>query len=231
MEGFDFKIIVKRTDRKKTASIKIDEGFVNITVPKSVSSSRIRELISKREGWIKAKLNQQISIKSKKKIKYIDGEVVPYLGRDYRLKFINGDLLSVKMKSGSFVITIPKGQKPEQKVIKNLLVDWYKKYAKIHLEEKTKKFSETMNVNPKSIVIKNYKSRWGSCSSKGELSFNWRIILTPHWIVDYIVVHELCHLLEFNHSPKYWNHVKCYSPNWKDCRNWLKEKSFLSYKI
>ena len=228
MEGFDFKIFVKRTDRKKTASIKIDEGSVKVTVPKSVSSSRIRELISKREGWIKAKLNQQISIKSKKKIKYIDGEVVPYLGRDYRLKFINGDSLSLKMKSGSFVITIPKGQKPEQKVIKNLLVDWYKKYAKIHLEEKTKKFSETMNVNPKSIVIKNYKSRWGSCSSKGELSFNWRIILTPQWIVDYIVVHELCHLLEFNHSPKYWSHVKRYIPNWKDCRNWLKENNVLS---
>ena len=165
---------------------------------------------------------------TEKKIKYIDGEVVPYLGRYYRLKCINGDSLSLKMKSGSFVITIPKGQKPEQKVIKNLLVDWYKKYAKIHLEEKTKKFSETMNVNPKSIVIKNYKSRWGSCSSKGELSFNWRIILTPQWIVDYIVVHELCHLLEFNHSPKYWSHVKRYIPNWKDCRNWLKENNVLS---
>jgi len=228
MEGFDFKVLVKRTDRRKTASIKIDEGSVKVIVPKSVSSNRIREFISKREGWIKAKLNQQISIKSKKKIKYIDGEVVPYLGRDYRLKFINGDSLSLKMKSGSFVITIPKGQKPEQKVIKNLLVDWYKKYAKIHLEEKTKKFSETMNVNPKSIVIKNYKSRWGSCSSKGELSFNWRIILTPQWIVDYIVVHELCHLLEFNHSPKYWSHVKRYIPNWKDCRNWLKENNVLS---
>ena len=228
MKDFDFKIFVKRTDRKKTASIKIDEGSVKVIVPKSVSSNRIREFISKREGWIKAKLNQQTSIKSKKTIKYVDGEEVPYLGRHYRLKFITGDLLSVKMKNGSFVITIPEVQKSKPKVIKNLLENWYKKHAKIHLEEKTKKFSETMGVNPKSIMIKNYKSRWGSCSSVGELSFNWRIILTPHRIVDYVVVHELCHLLEHNHSPKYRSHVKRYIPNWKDCRNWLKENNVLS---
>ena len=228
MEGFDFKILVKRTDRRKTASIKIDEGYVKVTVPKSVSSNRIRELIYKREGWIKAKLNQQISIKAKKTLKYVDGTVVPYLGRDYRLKFLTGDLQSVKMKNRSFVITIPEGQKSKPKVIKNLLENWYKKHAKIHLEEKTKKFSETMGVNPKSIMIKNYKSRWGSCSSVGEISFNWRIILTPHRIVDYVVVHELCHLLEHNHSPKYWSHVKRYIPNWKDCRNWLKENNMFS---
>ncbi len=228
MEGFDFKVLVKRTNRRKTVSIKIDEGSVKVTVPKSVSSHRIREFISKREGWIKGKLNQQISIKPKKTIKYVDGSVVPYLGKDYRLKFLTGDLLSVKMKNRSFVITIPEGQKSKPKVIKNLLENWYKKHAKIHLEEKTKKFSETMGVNPKSIMIKNYKSRWGSCSSDGELSFNWRIILTPHRIVDYVVVHELCHLLEHNHSPKYWSHVKRYIPNWKDCRNWLKENNVLS---
>lgn len=79
-----------------------------------------------------------------------------------------------------------------------------------------------MGVSPQSVGIKEYKSRWGSCSSSGDVSFNWRIIISPHHIVDYIVVHELCHLLEHNHGPKYWKHVERVIPNFNDCREWLK---------
>jgi predicted metal-dependent hydrolase len=77
-------------------------------------------------------------------------------------------------------------------------------------------------VNPASVTVKNYKSRWGSCSTKGDISYNWRIILAPHSIVDYVVVHELCHMLEHNHSSKYWKHVERHVPNWRECREWLK---------
>ena len=63
---------------------------------------------------------------------------------------------------------------------------------------------------------------WGSCSAKGDISFNWRIILAPHSVVDYVVVHELCHLLEHNHSPKFWKEVERYVPDWRNQRDWLK---------
>jgi predicted metal-dependent hydrolase len=72
------------------------------------------------------------------------------------------------------------------------------------------------------VGVKEYKARWGSCSSSGDVTYNWRIIMAPHHIVDYIVVHELCHLLEHNHGPKYWKHVKSVVPDYKECREWLK---------
>jgi predicted metal-dependent hydrolase len=94
---------------------------------------------------------------------------------------------------------------------------------KKRLIDKTKRFAKVIGVNPNSITVKDYKSRWGSCSVQGDISYNWRIILAPHSIVDYVVVHELCHMLEHNHSSKYWKHVERYMPNWRECKDWLKQ--------
>ena len=75
--------------------------------------------------------------------------------------------------------------------------------------------------------LKNYKSRQGSCSINGNIDYNWKIIQAPKNVIDYVVVHELCHLIEHNHSPKYWGNVERFMPNWRDGRDWLKENSYL----
>ena len=106
--------------------------------------------------------------------------------------------------------------------IRSLLEHWYRSLAEKRLGEKTVRLAGVIGVNPASVTVKNYKSRWGSCSTKGDISYNWRIILAPHSIVDYVVVHELCHMLEHNHSSKYWKHVERHVPNWRECRQWLK---------
>ena len=90
------------------------------------------------------------------------------------------------------------------------------------LKEKTKRYASILGVNPQSVDLKEYKARWGSCSSSGDVTYNWRIIIAPHHIVDYIVVHELCHLLEHNHGPKYWKLVQSVVPNYREHREWLK---------
>jgi predicted metal-dependent hydrolase len=102
------------------------------------------------------------------------------------------------------------------------LEEWYRAHALEKLKEKTKRYAFIIGVSPKSVDLKDYKARWGSCSSSGDVTYNWRIIIAPHHIVDYIVVHELCHSLEHNHGPKYWKHVERVVPNYKDCREWLK---------
>ncbi len=94
------------------------------------------------------------------------------------------------------------------------------------LQKKTFKFSQIMNVRYNSVKIKNYKSRWGSCSSKGDISFNWKIIFAPENIIEYLVVHELSHLIYFNHSKLFWNKVEEFQYNYKENRNWLKENGY-----
>ena len=80
-------------------------------------------------------------------------------------------------------------------------------------------------MEPRSVAVKDYKSRWGSCSAKGDISYNWKIVLAPHRIVDYVVVHELCHMLEHNHSSRYWKLVEKYVPDYRERRDWLKNHS------
>ena len=83
-----------------------------------------------------------------------------------------------------------------------------------------------MNVEPLSIRVKNYKSRWGSCSAKGDISYNWKIIFAPSKIIDYLIIHELSHLVFFNHSKRFWLKVEEYQPDFKENRKWLKDNSY-----
>ena len=222
MEDFEFQVEVQRTERKKSASISLDGNLVKVTVPKSLSDRRVRDLISKRTPWIKKKLKEQSQRPSPKPKEYVSGETVTYLGKNYRLKVIKGDVSSIKLVGGYLIATFLNCEKNRQDAIKYLLEVWYIRQAKRRLREKTQRLSKIVGVSPSSVSVKNYKSRWGSCSTTGELTYNWRIILAPHRIVDYVVVHELCHLLEHNHSPRYWKHVEHYVPHWRDCREWLK---------
>ena len=85
-----------------------------------------------------------------------------------------------------------------------------------------------MNVKYNSVGIKNYKSRWGSCTAEGDITFNWKVIMAPNRIVDYVVVHELCHLIHHDHSPKFWREVERFMPDYLECKEWLKHNgSFL----
>ena len=93
-------------------------------------------------------------------------------------------------------------------------------------KKKTFEFSQIMNVRYNSVKIKNYKSRWGSCSSKGDISFNWKIIFAPENIIEYLVVHELSHLIHFNHSKLFWSKVEEFQYNYKENRKWLKENGY-----
>ena len=224
MSSLGFQVEIIKTNRKKSASIQLKDGQVRVRAPKTLSDKRIYNLIKKRTPWIKEKLEEYSKRPRAIEKKYVDGEVFSYLGKNYRLQIIKGEDLSIKIKNGCFMTSIPEGIQNKNIMVQNLLSDWYKIHAHKYLQKRTNIFANTIGVLPLSISIKNYKSRWGSCSSVGELSFNWRIILTPHRIVDYVVIHELCHLLEHNHSPKYWRHVETYVPDWKDCRDWLRNR-------
>ena len=92
----------------------------------------------------------------------------------------------------------------------------------IRLREKVQQYAEDMNVAPRAVGVKGYRSRWGSCHSDGRLYFNWRIIIATHSVVDYLVVHELCHLVHGDHSKKFWKLVQDMLPDYQERRDWLR---------
>ena len=212
-------IEVIKTKRRKTISIKIANGSARIIAPEKISNFRLEEIIKDRTVWIRKKLEKSKLIISKPK-KYINGEVFSYLGHDYKLKILPGIKSHVKINDG--FIEVSSSKRFQKDSVKNVLVEWYKDKAIEVLVEKTNKFAEIIGVQPNAITVRYYKSRWGQCSSIGKISYNWRIMIAPDHIVDYVVVHELCHLLELNHSKNYWNHVLSNYPDYKECHNWLK---------
>ncbi len=222
---FPFSVDVVRTERKKSAEIEIDGNTVRVVVPSSLSDQRINDLISARTVWIKQKLALHASIPEPKQREYVNGETFPYLGRNYRLKLVASKEYSVKLKNGYLIVSYPKSD-DEQKndiIIRRLLTTWYQSHAYDRLHEKTSRYSKIIGVNPQGIKIDDFKARWGSCLDTGEVAYNWRIIMASHQIVDYIVIHELCHLIEHNHSPKYWKLVETYCEDYARCRQWLKD--------
>jgi len=219
--NFDFPFEIIRTDRVKSASIDVEDNLVKVTVPKNLSDERIEELIKGRLLWIKQKLALQASAIVSKPKEYVDGEAFAYLGRNYRLKCAKGVEESVKLKSGYLNVTTKNGKRNSEH-LKAVVEQWYRTKALSRLIDKTRRYSAILKVEPTSINLKDYKAMWGSCSPKGVVSYNWRIILAPHKIVDYIVVHELCHLIEPNHSSKYWKQVRSVIPDYENSKEWLK---------
>jgi len=107
-------------------------------------------------------------------------------------------------------------------MVRNSIVRWYKQHAGVKLQEKVYRYALVVGVEPVNIGIKTFKSRWGSCSAKGKVDFNWKIMMAPNQIVDYVVVHELCHLKYHDHSVRFWKSVERVIPEYAECKEWLK---------
>lgn len=212
---------VKRTSRTKTATITVEEGVVCVVVPNKLDSVRINKLLKDKKRWIKEKIALHRKAQPKSTKQFVSGESFSYLGRNYRLKVQQGNYQPIKLTHGRFAITLRAGvENPD--LIQDSLLSWYKQHADIKLKEKAKRFVNMMGVEYNSVSLKTYRSRWGSCSIEGDITFNYKIIMAPNSIVDYVVVHELCHLIHHDHSPKFWREVERLIPNYAECKDWLK---------
>ena len=215
LDQLEFPIEVIRTNRKKSASVQVVDCQVQVIIPQGLSDTRIEQIVREKTSWIRDKLRKQSLMKPKKPKEYVSGEAFAYLGKNYRLKLSQGSSEAVKLTLGKLVVGVDTD-------IKRDLTSWYMQHAEKRLNEKVVRFAQVIGVEPKTVKVKDYKSRWGSCSSLGDISFHWAIIMAPHYIVDYVVVHELCHMLHHNHSPAFWQQVGKVLPNYQDCRDWLK---------
>lgn len=223
-DGNGFIAEVIRTDRRKTADIRVEDGAVLVLIPASLPIERVDALLKAKRQWIKEKivLHQQARPVSQKQ--FVSGEAFSYLGRNYRLKVEKGAFRSVKLLNGRLLVTDPEGKNQPQ-MIRHALVRWYRRQADQKLKEKVKRFAPLVGVQPAGMGIKTFKSRWGSCTAKGRLEFNWRIMMAPNRCVDYVVVHELCHLIRHDHSPEFWQAIARIMPDYLQCREWLRENA------
>ena len=223
-DGNGFIAEVIRTSRRKTADIRVEEGAVSVIVPVSTSIEKIDQLLLAKRTWIKEKMALQREMAPVSSKQFVSGEAFPYLGRNYRLKVTPGSFAPVKLLQGRLVVQMPESDQ-QPYMIRNAIIRWYKRQAEQKIREKVKRYAPNVGVEPAGVNIKTFKSRWGSCTAKGELEFNWLIMLAPNRMVDYVVIHELCHLIHHDHSPDFWREVARVMPDYQMCREWLRENS------
>ena len=223
MFDFDFEIV--RRPGRKTASISVKDNAVIVVVPQSLSDKQVERVVRRKARWIRKKLKYNLEVRKTYRPKeYVSGEAFSYWGMHYRLKIVDGEPEKVSLKNGKLYVNVPQSLSGEQRdeLIVSQLTEWYQEQAEKALKNKAKRYSTQIVVQPKKVGIKSYKSRWGSCSSKGEVYFNWRIIMAPQRIIDYVVAHELCHLIHHNHSKAYWKLLESVVPDYRESKEWLK---------
>jgi len=219
---------VIRTDRK-TVGLEVDvEDGVLVRAPNHLSSVEIKRIVKKKADWILRKQAKVNEIKSPPQPKeFLSGEKLPYLGCRYRLKINPTEEIkeaSVKLYQGKFQVQVNAQLAGEERrsTIREELITWYRQRAEVKINERVKKYKQQIGVEPNNVKIKKQKKRWGSCSSKGNLNFNWKLIMAPMSVIDYLVVHELAHLKHSNHSQDFWNLVGAVVPHYEEKQEWLR---------
>lgn len=211
-----------RSKRRKTLSLEVNHQGVKVRAPLKMSELSIMKFICSKEQWILK--NLQTMSPPPEPMLFEDGNEILLLGKSYKIKLTTGRKPIFINELDNIVIPFTKSTLPIQTSIKNKVIQWYKKEAMQQLEISVNNSMRIMLPQYRSpnIKVRDYKRRWGSCNHRGDLSFNWRIIMAPSNVVDYVVTHEIAHLKEFNHSPKFWNIVEQQMPDWKDQQQWLK---------
>ncbi len=212
-----------RSKRKTIGiSIGIKDG-VKVAAPNHTSKKQVEEVIYKNTKWILEKLKALEDVVVPK-IQFKEGALFNYLGESYIVKVmknLNKKKDYVERENGYLVVYI-KCEDSEDN-IKKLLLLWFREEANTFLKERLHFFSNKIGLFPNDVKIKDQKARFGSCSSKKNINLNWKLIMAPVEIIDYVIVHELCHLMEMNHSNKFWSLVETYMEDYQVRRKWLKE--------
>lgn len=201
--------------KRRTLALHIDnDAHVIVRAPLKASERHIEAFVVEHSSWIEKKQQQALSAKARyEPIRIEEGALLPYLGKKYSMAFV--DVASIKISGNALLL--PVGTNEEA------LVRWLKRQAKALLFERVQRYSTLMGTPYASIKLSGARKRWGSCSATNNLNFAWRLIMCTPEAIDYVVVHELCHVEHKDHSKRFWAKVKLVLPNYKQRRQWLKD--------
>lgn len=224
----DYELI--RSTRRKTLAIQIRQGEVTVRAPIQLPSSYIDKFVESRRGWIFEKLDLQKETHAQRHIDIVDGGVVPYLGEEYRLTFQFATKSNVTKTDDTITLTLSNRYKnvtdeKKRTYTQKLFFSWLQTQAESFLVERTTQLAQYCALTFTKISIKRYKARWGSCNSRQEISLNTLLMSCPLWVIDYVIIHELCHTEHLNHSAQFWQLVAKYCPEYAVAKNWLRIES------
>ncbi|MBY0578997.1 MAG: M48 family metallopeptidase [Burkholderiales bacterium] len=215
--GQETSYTLKRSSRR-TVGLRIDTQGLTVSTPLRMPEKTIENILHEKSAWILKKL-EELRSKPAPLQNWGEGEAVPFLGKNYILRISMADRTRIGTGEGFLEVALPD---PEPSKIGAAVESWYKRRARAHFAERIAHYCPMLEVKLPRLFLSSAKTRWGSCNSKREIRLNWRLIRISPDLIDYVVAHELAHLIEMNHSAAFWNTVGKIYPEYRTARATLK---------
>lgn len=194
------------------------DGKVVVTAPPHLPERDVRRFLAEHEEWITAQRQKTITNQS---ALTVSRQKLFFRGQEYDFRLnVGAKKPGVIVDIGRLIVTTPS---EDHQTVREILEKWYRLEAKRRFTDRVPLLSDLVGKDLMRVTIRSQRTRWGSCSSRNTVSLNWRLIMAPDWVSDYVVYHELAHLTHMNHSQKFWQLVADYFPRYKEAERWLKE--------
>lgn len=223
--GFGGELIrfaIERTARRKTVSVAVGYDGVRVLAPSDMEEAHVIAIIRKKGPWVLRKLAAYRELGGAPlEREFVGGETFHYLGRAYRLRIIPdaGAVTTRITARGATLIAPLLPDMPaiiRRATVRSALRHWYRDKAKERFPERAKVIAETLGVTQPPVHVVDQSKRWGSCDTRGRIRLNWRLIMAPMPLVDYVIAHEACHVLEHNHSRRFWRSLETIMPDYEN---------------
>lgn len=220
-DEFDFDVIVKRSPRRRTLEINVRNGRVQLMLPSFVSDSDGMDFLRRKRDWIRRALRRQ-RVRAAEIVEktYQAGELFSFLGRQYVLQLGESPRKQVNLEDNSLRVLLPT---LDSDSVRQAIWQWYREQARSILSAKTEARVKQLGQRHAGIRLRQTKTKWGHCTAGGVIQYNWVIVTAPEPVIDYLVAHEVSHLLHLNHSPAFWQVVESLQPDYRVQRAWLRK--------
>ncbi len=230
LNGQTISYSIKRSTRARLVRLEMRrETGLTVVIPDRYTIERLPLILEEKRNWILRKFSEYCEAQpyhEEKELK--SGDTVPYLGQDLVIEKQQniGNADGITLKQNRLAVSLRSTSR-----FNTALEQWYRVQAARVVKKKIDELSHRLGLTYNRLFIRGQKTRWGSCSHKGNISVNWKLIMAPEPVIDYVIIHELAHLKEMNHTDRFWELVAQYCPRYRDHKKWLKEhESNLSIK-
>lgn len=222
-EAIEYGVI---RSRRKTADIIVErDGSVLVRAPETLSDRRIQDMVESKRYWIYKTLAVWRDLNASRVFReYRNGEGFLYLGRSYRLSLVIDQDAPLQLKDGRFRLRRDIVEGGELGRARTAFRDYYTARGRDRIAQRVEYYAPKVGVSPRSVDVRDLGHRWASCSPKGDLAFHWKCMMAPQSIIDYIVVHELCHMHQPDHTDAFWNEIDKVMPAYRERKEWLRKR-------
>lgn len=211
---------------RKTTDIVIErDGKVVVRPPVHYTPEQVDDVVASKRLWIYRNLAEWKDLNTTAVTReWVSGETFLYLGSAYRLALVSGQDDPLKLKDGRFCLSREVIEQGGTEAARATFEHFYTSKGQQRLAERVRQFAPRVGVEPGDIRVKGMGYRWASCGRNGAINFHWKCMMAPPKIIDYIVVHELCHFHHRNHNDAFWNEVDKVMPDWRERKEWLRKR-------